>query len=204
MDTTSISSKADYLEKCQKFAEQHFKQNGMFVVYLRSRQPKFACEVTPDERKEITHLLELIPGLNERNYERFVAETNKGGAKAPSLAAFRTVRSIVRANCSPLRGVIVGFKQGKDIKIGWSMCNKKDRFNQFDGIRRAIERAEPIPLVHQKCTLTETSKSAGEYTGPENGMVPHTCVPHLRRAIERAVAIERAAVTHFSDKEKKA
>jgi hypothetical protein len=170
----------------------------MFVVYLRSRQPKFVCEVTPDERKEITHLLELIPGLNERNYERFVAETNKGGSKAPSLDKFRTVRSIVRANCSSLRGVIVGFKQGKDIKIGWSMCNKKDKFNQFDGIRRAIERAEPIPLVQQKCTLTETAKSSSDdYTGPDNGMVPHTCVPHLRRAIERAV-------THFSDKEKKA
>lgn len=198
MDTTSISSKADYLEKCQKFAERHFKENGMFVVYLRSRQPKFRCEVSQDERKEITRLLELIPGLNDRNYMRFVAETNNGGSKAPSLDAFRTIRSIVRANCSPLRGVIVAFKQGKDIKIGWSMCNlsKKDKFNQYDGIRRAIERAEPIPLVQQKCNLTEKAKEKG-YTGPDNGMVPHTCVPHLRRAIERAT-------THFSPKEKQA
>src|SRR5690606_28162846 len=135
--------KADYLEKCQNFAERHFKENGMFVVYLRSRQPKFRCEVSQDERKEITRLLELIPGLNDRNYMRFVAETNNGASKAPSLDAFRTIRSIVRANCSPLRGVIVAFKQGKDIKIGWSMCNlsKKDKFNQYDGIRRAIERA---------------------------------------------------------------
>lgn len=195
MDTTSISSKADYLAKCQQFAKQHFQQNGMFVVYLRSRQPKFFCEVTPEERKEVTHLLELIPGLNERNYERFLEQTNKGGSEAPSLDAFRTVRSIVRANSSPLRGVIVGFKQGKDIKIGWSLCNKKDRFDQYDGIRRAIERAEPIPLVQQKCTLTETAKSSGDYTGPDNGMVPHTCVPHLRRAIERAAA-------HFSDRKK--
>ena len=198
MDTSSITSKAKYLEQCQKFAEQHFKESGMFVVYLRSRQPKFQCEVSPDDRKEITHLLGLIPGLTDRNYERFVAETNKGGSTAPSLAAFRTVRSIVRSNCSPLRGVIVAFKQGKDIKIGWSMCNlsKKDKFNQYDGIRRAIERAEPIPLVQQKCNLTEKAKDKG-YTGPQNGLLPHTCVPHLRRAIERAT-------THFSPKEKQA
>jgi len=172
MDTSGISSKGDYLERCHQFSKKYFDENGMFVVYLRKRQPKISCEVTPNQRKEIVRLLELVPSMKEKSYERLMQFTES--SEAPSIEAFRTVRSMLRANTSPLCGVIVGFKQGEDIKVGWSLCNlkKNDKFDQCDGIRRAIERAEPVTLVKQKC---------------DAGMVPHTCSSSLRRVIERAV-----------------
>lgn len=172
METSGVSSKAEYLEKCRQFSKKYFDENGMFIAYLRKRQPNISCDVSPSQRQEILRLLELAPNMKEKSYERLMSRLTDN---APSIEAFRTVRSVLKANTSPLCGVIVAFKQGDDIKIGWSLCNlsKKshDKFDQYDGIRRAIERAEPMALVRQKCDAR---------------MVPHTCFHGLKRVMDRA------------------
>jgi hypothetical protein len=98
-----------------------------------------------------------------------------------------------------LIGVIVVFKKSdfsgtvknkdsnSDIKIGWSLCKPIDKFDKYDGIRRAIERAEPLPLVSKRVAATKfVLLNKKDYVGPKNGFIPHTCLKYVERIIERA------------------
>jgi len=188
----------------------------MFVIYIRRRQPKFSTTVSVDRRDVIKDILDIYPNMTEKAYNAYKAavlvnelqsqtDVISGAGKdsplydsMPSVEEFRTVRSILRANASPLVGVVVAFKGDKDIKIGWSLCNlsKGDKFNQWDGIRRAIERAEPDVLISKRIELTEQviafPAKDREYVSPQKDthgkpvLVPHTCLSALRRAVERA------------------
>jgi hypothetical protein len=202
MDATSIHSKADYLAGCESLARKHFADNQMFVIYIRRRQPKFSTTVSVDRRDVIKNILDIYPNMTEKAYKAYKAAVLVDDSplhdSMPSVEEFRTARSILRANASPLVGVVVAFKGDKDIKIGWSLCNlsKGDKFNQWDGIRRAIERAEPDVLISKRIELTEQviafPAKDREYVSPQKDthgkpvLVPHTCLSALRRAVERA------------------
>ena len=198
MDATSINSKADYLAGCESLARKQFADNQMFVIYIRRRQPKFLATVSPQHRKDIEKMIKLMVVKNMREAELNFPRAASKHPSIPSLEEFLTVRSILRSNASPLVGVVVAFKGDKDIKIGWSLCNlsKGDKFNQWDGIRRAIERAEPDVLISKRIELTEQviafPAKDREYVSPQKDthgkqvLVPHTCLSALRRAVERA------------------
>ena len=53
-------------------------------------------------------------------------------------------------------GVIIGVKDGKAVKIGWSKCNLKlgDVFNRQVGLKLALNRALPLPMPKSKSVPT--------------------------------------------------
>jgi len=179
--------KAKYLAHCRSLAAHNFAENNMLVIYVRRRRAKSTVKTTCEDRKTIMSLLEIFPRMSEKSY---IAYAKSAGRPHPNIDVFRTVRSVMRANNSPLMGVAVAFKSGGDIKIGWSLCNlsKNDRFNEHDGIRRAIDRAEPLPLIRNQLSATRAALDSGcEYIGPKVELIPHTCVYYVERIIERAV-----------------
>lgn len=171
-------AKQDYLKKCQEFSQQHFKNNKMFVVYLRRRQPRFHTKPTPEQTDAIKVLLQTFPNMSEKSYLAHVnslTEQQREERNLPlDINVFRTVRSVARANSSPLIGVIVGFIKDGATVIGWSLCNRNDSFNGYDGIRRAIERAEKIETMEAKIF------------GQHSESLPHTIVAAMPKVIERA------------------
>ena len=88
--------------------------------------------------------------------------------------------------------MIVAFKQGEEMKLGWSLCNlsKKDKFNQYDGIRRAIERAVPLPVIELEAALQEREELICK---DGDKPIPHTCLPHIQRMIRRVKKMTRKA-----------
>jgi len=189
MDTTSIHSKAHYLAVCETLARKHFDDNQMLVTYIRRRQPKFLATVSPQHRKDIEKIIKL-KNPNIREAELSFPRAACKNDSLPSLEEFLTVRSILRSTASPLVGVVVAFKGDKNIKIGWSLCNlsKGDKFNQWDGIRRAIERAEPDVLISSKIDFTEQTINSRSLATRDRKQVllPHTCLATLRRVVKRA------------------
>lgn len=186
-----------HLENCRRIASEHFSNKRMFVVYLRKHSPKFHGVVNEEEAETIKDMLKKIPLMTEKSYLSILSETEELGNSITvdeALRNFRTIRSIVRSNSSPLTGVIVAFKEGEEIRIGWSLCNHKDKFNQYDGIRRAIERSMSLSdmMFQMSATTRVLNEKKGEkkatYTGPQNGTLPHSCVKQMARVIERAKA----------------
>ena len=177
-----IASKAEYLAKCKELAKQHFTYNGMLVSYIRKKRPRFIVPVDSKRMQELKELVDAMPKMSEKDF-RMISTKLEEPMSETAINEFRTVRSIVQANKSPLVGVVVAFKSGEDILIGWSLCNisRNDKFNQYDGIRRAIDRAEPAALLQNQMMVDIVR-------------IPHTCVPFISKMMERARK-------HFSPRE---
>ena len=204
MDTTSTKkqkqekpprpTREEHLAKCKEIALNHIHGKGLMVFYIRKRKPNFLTKVPYELATEIKKVLDIFPDMNEKAYAGYLNAKSDDPAveyahDSEELKAFRTVRSVVQSKKSPLIGMIVAFKDGDDIKIGWSLCNigrdkpndaismleeftmggkPRDQFNRYEGMRRAIERAWPIDVVSACIDL------------------PHTCRPYVEQMIERA------------------
>ena len=51
------------------------------------------------------------------------------------------LKRYVRIDRDPI-GCVVAVKEGDDVKVGWSLCNKKDQFNKFMAEKIALGRAQ--------------------------------------------------------------
>ena len=207
------TSREEYIEECVGIVARHVEDNGLFVIYVRKHRPHFAIKVSEEDEAAIRKTLSIVPNMTVKSWSAMMLEDgthiikieSKNGKKEritvdpESIASFRTIKSVMKSNQSPIMGVIVGFKHKGQTKIGWSLCNlsKNDKFNREIGIRKAIDRAVGLPelesqIVNTKQTLKSWARNekSPTYTGPENSTLPHSCLPYLEQAIRRATAVK--------------
>jgi hypothetical protein len=193
-----MSALMDHVKKCRALSDRYFKDHGMCVIYIHQKRPKVECKVSDLDLKVARQLFSVMPNMSERAFLMY--SDPKDLEKAGKV--FRSVRSIIRAEQSPVRGVVVGFKDLDGIKVGWSLCNKKDKFNKYEGIRLAIEKANifaaSVMTGHALEFLQQQVLAANNFLayslGPGESRTemfqrtfpfPHTCLAAIERVISK-------------------
>lgn len=56
----------------------------------------------------------------------------------------KLIFTYVRRKDKRKKGIVVGFKSNNNVMLGVSLCNDRDKFDKFVGIKKAIQHAVPI------------------------------------------------------------
>jgi hypothetical protein len=74
---------------------------------------------------------------NRDEYVNFCKQENQ-----KVLVPGKSLVQYVRNNKGQPRGVVIAFKDNSNqVQLGWSLCNKRDKFDKQIGLHTAVERA---------------------------------------------------------------
>jgi hypothetical protein len=87
-----------------------------------------------------------------KNHREFFESFTKGR---------KTLVNFLKDKSKPRRGVVVAFKDGETIKLGYSIVNPLDEkvADKYIGFRRAVAHAKPIPdVIHHLDTQRRSQR----------------------------------------------
>jgi hypothetical protein len=168
----------------------------MIISYLRDYTPKsYGERPTKEEAEKVRKTLNVAPDISPEGYIAILEMSGdkvKKKKRETTINMFKTARSYWRSKRKPRVGVVIAFKEEKDIRIGWSLCKTAagDRFNRYIGVDKALKESVSIidlsDIIARTQSEIDCAKLAGRKPDPSKLEVPHTLIPHLKSMMERA------------------